>query len=104
MREATICPTFYPTLEEFSNLVDYVSKVESQTKGMFKIVPPEGWKPREKGYDSKELEHIRISTPIRQYVSGGKGVYQVVNVIEKKGIDIEQFKQEADRLEMKNSG
>jgi len=61
-------PTFYPTLEEFSNLTKYVEYMESQgahRAGICKIVPPKEWVPRREGYNPADIEGIDIK-PVQQ--------------------------------------
>jgi histone demethylase JARID1 len=40
------CPTFYPTMEEFTDPMAYISSIgeEGRRYGIAKIVPPEGWR------------------------------------------------------------
>lgn len=40
------CPTFYPTMEEFTDPMEYISSIGPQGRqyGIAKIVPPEGWR------------------------------------------------------------
>ena len=81
-------PTFYPTLEEFSNLTKYVEYMESQgahrynfcthksilhegkifRAGICKIVPPKEWVPRREGYNPADIEGIDIK-PVQQVCS-----------------------------------
>lgn len=44
-----MCPTFHPSKEEFAQpFCKYIKKVLKKHPdiAMFKVVPPEGWKPR----------------------------------------------------------
>ncbi|GAA5968292.1 hypothetical protein JCM11641_003799 [Rhodosporidiobolus odoratus] len=47
MFELEEAPTFYPTVEEFSDPMEYIEKIAPEGKqyGICKIVPPEGWRP-----------------------------------------------------------
>ena len=42
----TDCPQFYPTVEEFKDLMAYIESISPKAKdyGICKIVPPQGWK------------------------------------------------------------
>lgn len=64
------CPVFRPSKEvfgkPFSEFVEGVLK-ETPNVGMFKVVPPKGWKARTEAFPS--LEDVQISCPIRQHVS-----------------------------------
>jgi len=63
--------TFYPTLEEFSNLTKYIEYMEScgaHRQGIAKIVPPKEWVPRRIGYNPAEVEKIEIK-PVQQDIS-----------------------------------
>lgn len=90
-------PVFHPTEEEFADFYKYVTSIESEVQpfGLCKIIPPASWVPRKSGYDNLDVE---IPTPIRQYVQGSQGVYQVINVMEKK-MTFEDFKREAQLQE-----
>lgn len=64
------CPVFRPTVEEFSRpFCEYVRGVLASHKdiAMFKVIPPEGWRPRVGSFP--DLDTIVISCPIRQHVS-----------------------------------
>lgn len=42
------CPVFRPTPEEFSKPMEYIEKITrdvSETHGILKVIPPDGWKP-----------------------------------------------------------
>lgn len=63
--------TFYPTLEEFSNLTKYVQYIESEgahRAGICKIVPPKEWVPRAQGYNPADIEDIEIK-PVQQDIA-----------------------------------
>jgi hypothetical protein len=94
MSVARPIPVFRPTAEEFSDFSKYVTSIEpiAEQYGICKIVPPEGWRPRVSSYDDLNIE---IPCPIRQFVHGKQGVYQVVNVMEKP-MTLAQFKQASD--------
>ncbi|KAL6071784.1 Lysine (K)-specific demethylase 4A [Balamuthia mandrillaris] len=105
-------PTFWPTEEEFSDFSAYVTAVEAHCKsapgspGLAKIVPPASWLSRyatvttfmkeQIGSPSSAssasssallpngLEEMVIPSPIRQYVTGRQGVFQILNVMEKE--------------------
>ncbi len=87
------CPVFTPSEEEFSNFAEYVTKIQPEAiaYGICKIIPPPSWKARYSGYDNL---NISIPHPIRQYVNGKSGVFQVINVME-KGMTIDNFQEAA---------
>lgn len=94
MSVARPIPVFRPTTEEFSDFSKYVTSIEpiAEQYGICKIIPPEGWRPRISSYDDLNIE---IPCPIRQFVHGKQGVYQVVNVMEKP-MTLAQFKQASE--------
>jgi hypothetical protein len=94
MSVARPIPVFRPTTEEFSDFSKYVTSIEpiAEQYGICKIIPPEGWRPRTSSYDDLNIE---IPCPIRQFVHGKQGVYQVVNVMEKP-MTLAQFKQASE--------
>ena len=60
---------YRPTMEEFSDFAKFVAKIEREDKahemGICKIIPPEEWVPREKGYALADLD-LYIEAPIKQ--------------------------------------
>ncbi|XP_055940867.1 lysine-specific demethylase 4C-like [Argiope bruennichi] len=92
------CPriqVFRPTMEEFKNFSQYIEKIESlgaHKAGLAKIIPPEGWTPRKKGYDNIDLI---IPAPISQEVTGSQGLYQQLN-IQIKAMTVKEFEQIAN--------
>lgn len=86
---------FRPTMEEFKDFSKYITHIEStgaHKAGLAKIIPPEGWTPRKKGYDDIELV---IPAPISQVVTGSQGLYQQLN-IQQKGMTVKEFKKMAE--------
>lgn len=71
MGDPAWCPVLRPNRAEFSR--PFVQYVEEAFKAnpdapMLKVVPPKGWTPRTEPFPS--LDSLRISTPIKQHVSG----------------------------------
>lgn len=99
-------PTFRPSWEEFQNFSKFVESLypKCQHVGLAKIIPPPGWKPikqfhtqtpRLKLYDEQfDFDDIIIPSPIKQYVSGSKGCYQL-KVEVRKPMSIRQLQKEA---------
>ncbi|CAL1299583.1 unnamed protein product [Larinioides sclopetarius] len=82
-------------MDEFKNFSQYIEKIESQgahKAGLAKIIPPEGWTPRKKGYDDIDLI---IPAPISQEVTGSQGLYQQLN-IQMKAMTVKEFEQLAN--------
>ena len=72
------CLTVEPTKEEFSRpFADYVGETfrKHHDCPCFKVVPPEGWKPRKEDYDFSE---VKIGAPIKQHVFGRSGAYMCI--------------------------
>jgi len=74
--------TFYPTMEEFSDLQKYVNYLETQgahLAGICKIVPPKEWQPRKEGYNPVDID-IDIQYPVQQNLSRGaeKGAFRAL--------------------------
>jgi len=66
MSTIDFCPTVKPTEKEFSNFLEYVTKIEaeySENYGMVKVVPPKGWKPRTQDYE-KSVDNFLLQGPI----------------------------------------
>ena len=78
----TEVPTFYPSVDEFQNFSQYVSKIEScgaHRIGLAKIVPPKPWTARRMGYRQKQIEQTLVHNPIKQEIHGKDGIYSVYN-------------------------
>ena len=78
------CPVIKLTREDMrrgfectiEKLEDTISKY-----GIAKLIPPTGWTPRSAGY--KDDLDIIIPRPIRQNVTGGRGIFRGIMVEEK---------------------
>lgn len=92
-------PVFYPTLEDMRRpFEEFIERIEDKIAdiGICKIVPPEGWTPRPDGYSG--LDDIVIPKPIRQLVTGSKGIFQAVHM-EKKSMVLSEFRELANSPE-----
>lgn len=88
-------PVFYPTMEDMALPFEtFIEKVEDRIAavGIAKIVPPPGWTPRAQGYEN--LADIIVPNPIKQRVTGSRGVYQAFN-IEMPSMSLSKFKEVA---------
>jgi jumonji domain-containing protein 2 len=80
---------FHPTMEEFSNFLGYIEKIEREDNahlaGIAKIVPPKEWVPRKAGYNLEDL-NFEIEGPIKQRFQqvGSRGCYQTKGIIQQK--------------------
>lgn len=80
--------TVHPTMEEFKDFGKYIDHLETlgaHKAGIVKIVPPEEWVPRRKGYDLDDL-NLTIEGPIKQHFNqvGSRGCYQTKGIIKQK--------------------
>lgn len=92
-------PTYYPTMQEMRNFSAYVKKIHDEggnRSGLAKIKPPHDYKPRKVGYSDEELLDLEITSPIRQEVNGERGLYQQLNIVERKKITVRNFKKLAE--------
>ncbi|XP_070687821.1 lysine-specific demethylase 4A isoform X2 [Pempheris klunzingeri] len=83
--------TFSPSKEEFKDFSRYIAYMESQgahKAGMAKVIPPTGWKPRQK-YD--DIDELLIPAPIQQVVTGQSGLFTQYN-IQKKPMTVHEFR------------
>lgn len=73
-------PVFRPTTKEFKNFSAYVEKCIKfcGNAGAFKVVPPEGWQPRQEGYENLDLV---VQQPIEQNVWGSNGKYELMYML-----------------------
>ncbi|KAF0982562.1 hypothetical protein FDP41_011492 [Naegleria fowleri] len=70
-------PVFTPTLEEMADFQGYIDRVVDPAcsyGGICKIIPPKEWKPHNFTMDQIDFE---IATPVKQFVDGVKGVFQL---------------------------
>ena len=91
---------FRPTWEEFKDFNAYLKKIESigaHEGGLAKIIPPKEWVPRKEGYNLEDLLSMtkKITDPIKQVVTGNKGLYQSIN-IRAKAHSIRDFHKKAN--------
>ncbi|KAJ1485172.1 JmjC domain, hydroxylase-domain-containing protein [Baffinella frigidus] len=92
------CPVFYPSEEEFSDFEGFVAQCEKKALefGIFKVVPPASWKPRERPYEDSD-ETVLVA-PVRQEAIGHSGMYSMVNVTQ-KALSVKAFKELAMKPE-----
>ena len=92
--------TFYPTMEEFSDFMGYINKIETEHKaneaGICKIVPPKEWIPRKAGYNLDDMDYT-IQGPIRQSFRnfGDRGCFQTKGIIQPQ-MSVHEYKKMAD--------
>ncbi|KAF7663565.1 hypothetical protein LDENG_00206760 [Lucifuga dentata] len=87
--------TFRPTMEEFKDFAKYIVYMENQgahRAGLAKVIPPEGWKPRQ-SYDT--IEDMVIPSPIMQVVTGQSGLFTQYN-IQKKSMTVGEYRKLAN--------
>jgi jumonji domain-containing protein 2 len=93
---AVSVPVFRPTFNEFKNFtkyIDYIEKQDAHKVGLAKIIPPKEWCPSKSNYTN--LDHIRVTTPIKQNVEGKEGVYFQYN-IQQKTMSVSEFEELAN--------
>lgn len=80
-------PVFRPTYEEFkdfSKYIDIIEKQEAHKAGMAKIIPPDEWIVKQRGYNKDKLENLEIPSPLHQTFNYFKGktnyYYEVENI------------------------
>ncbi|GAA6008954.1 hypothetical protein JCM10207_004039 [Rhodosporidiobolus poonsookiae] len=80
MFELEEAPTFYPTVEEFCDPLDYIEKIADEGKkyGICKIVPPEGWRPT----FAIDSETFRFKTRLQQLNSMEASARASLNFLE----------------------
>ena len=79
-KKASDVPVFRPTVEQLQGSFEtFIESVERKVAGpgICKIVPPKGWTPRKKGYNSKLDFDFQ---PIRQISTGSRGIYRMLLV------------------------
>ncbi|EDW58766.1 probable lysine-specific demethylase 4A [Drosophila virilis] len=90
--------TFRPSYEEFINFAGYIEYMESRgahKAGLVKIIPPKEWIPRRSGYDIENI-NMTIPAPICQVVTGAHGVYQQINIQQRRQMTLRQFMEKAN--------
>lgn len=90
---------YRPTWEEMKNFSAFIKKIHDEggnRPGLAKIIPPNGYTPRKAGYGDDKLYDMYITSPIKQEVSGESGLYQQLNLVEKKRMTVRNFKRLAE--------
>ncbi|ALC42738.1 Kdm4A [Drosophila busckii] len=89
---------FRPSYDEFVNFSAYIEYMESRgahKAGIVKIIPPREWKPRKSGYDIENI-NMTIPAPICQVVTGAHGLYQQINIQQRRQMTLRQFMEKAN--------
>jgi jumonji domain-containing protein 2 len=83
---------------QFQDFEGYVAECEKQAHefGIFKVVPPAGWKPRASLYE--ESDDTVLVAPVRQEAVGQAGIYHMVN-IKQRALSVKEFKALASKPE-----
>ncbi|KAF6776844.1 hypothetical protein AHF37_03928 [Paragonimus kellicotti] len=69
-------PVYEPTVEEFHDFNDCVSKIEelgAHHVGLCKVIPPPGWVARTNGYN--DIDSMVVDKPICQITYGSRGIF-----------------------------
>ncbi|GMC33941.1 unnamed protein product [Saccharomyces cerevisiae] len=88
-------PVFKPTYEQFEDFYAYCKAINKygMKSGVVKVIPPKEWKDKlDLPYSAETLQKIKIKSPIRQHISGNKGLFMVQNVEKNKTYNIIQWK------------
>ncbi len=90
--------TFRPTLEEFEDFPAFVRKMEAagaHHTGIAKVVCPDGWVPREVGYDVDSFD-FRLERPVETKmvpVGQERGVYQAKgSIFRAEGMSVREYR------------
>ncbi|KAG2393936.1 hypothetical protein C9374_003700 [Naegleria lovaniensis] len=70
-------PVLTPTMEEMADFQGYIDRVVDPAcsyGGICKVIPPKEWKPHHFTMDQIDFE---IATPVKQFVDGVKGIFQL---------------------------
>jgi len=89
-------------MDEFKNFSAYIDKIDSKIgdAGLCKIIPPEGWytPPTEAELEEMLEERQLLIPPIKQCVSGLRGVYQL-GLMDSKKLSVREFRALAHKNE-----
>lgn len=83
-------------MKDFSAYIKKIHEDGGNRAGLAKIIPPKEYKPRKGSYDDEKIFNMDITSPIRQEVSGESGLYQQLNLIDKKKMSVRAFKKLAE--------
>lgn len=85
-------PVYTPTMEEFADFNRFVAKIEPVCSkiGLCKVIPPKEWKPSKKSYD-EWMKQLVVHSPIWQYATGGRGVYEFSNEVDVRPFFLPHF-------------
>jgi jumonji domain-containing protein 2 len=87
-------PVFHPTLRDVSGSWEqYIQSIEKRCHvGICKIVPPKGWCASKK--EGEPDLDLTIPRPIRQHVTGKRGLYRSL-LVEQKSMPLREFRPQA---------
>jgi hypothetical protein len=89
-------------MDEFKNFSAYIDKIDSKIgdAGLCKVIPPEGWytPPTEAEFEKMWKEKQLLIPPIKQCVSGLRGIYQL-GLMDSKKMSVEEFRALAHKNE-----
>lgn len=90
------CPVLRPSCEEFADFLGFARHVERVASrcGVAKVIPPAEWRPEFEAWAATR-ERL-IAHPIRQCISGGRGVFRV-DIVEHRAMTVAEFEAEARR-------
>lgn len=89
-------------MDEFKNFSAYIDKIDSKIgdAGLCKVIPPEGWytPPTEAEFEQMWEERQLLIPPIKQCVSGLRGIYQL-GLMDSKKLSVGEFRALAHKNE-----
>jgi len=103
MHELPSAPVFQPSYEEFKDFSKYLKSIEPEWKssGICKIIPPKEWKEKIP-FNLDKVDKLIIPSPITQYVTGNKGVYQLM-LVENKEMSVKEYREKAEKEKIPRS-
>lgn len=93
-------PVFRPTMDEFADFGDFISKIEpyGMEKGIVKVIPPEQWVASLPTLHTN-IRNIRIKNPIMQNINGQGGLYRLQNIEKGRTYNLPEWRALCERPE-----
>ncbi|KAI6152692.1 JmjC domain, hydroxylase-domain-containing protein [Pisolithus thermaeus] len=98
-------PVFKPTMDEFANFEQYMSKVEcwGLRSGIIKVIPPKEWADALPPIKD-QLLNVKIRSPIEQHMLGRGGLFRQENVEKRKVMSVREWAELCDKEEFRAPG
>ncbi|KAF9221048.1 JmjC-domain-containing protein [Gyrodon lividus] len=98
-------PVFKPTMEEFADFEQYMSKIEcwGLRSGIVKVIPPKEWVDALPTIKD-QLANVKIRSPIEQHMLGRGGLFRQENVEKRRVMSVREWAELCNKDEFRAPG